>query len=356
MLRPSGGAPTAVGAYVFAGGHLLGVERHFEVLAHLEGRGAYGARTVKVNRPWLPIYHGPERWPLEAISRLDAPLDWLYCNPPCAIVSVAGRSVTHGGGRDSWKTDPRTQCWHDCFDAFVRTQPLCFSVESVTNLYTTARELADNFAERAVAQGYHVTHLFVDAKWHGVAQSRRRYFFLATRYEFQHELLNYAPPTTCGEVLLECDRDFAGDVGHVPSNGHEPYYELALPGERIRSVWERVHPEPTWVRGPQGIIGRPKMLEFRLDPARPMSAYIGDFFVHPTRPRRLGLREAKRLCHFPDDWQFACNDGYAFSELARGVMPPVADWLARQLRLTLDRRREGEPRVGVVDLRKSPKE
>ena len=356
MLRPSGKAPTAVGAYVFAGGHAVGAARHFEVLAHLEGRGAYGARTFKLNFPWVPVYHGPDRWPLQQLSGAD--LDWLYCNPPCAIVSVAGRSIT--AGRDNWRTDPRTNCIHECFNAFEVARPRCFTLESVTNLFSTARELVDDLAVKATRLGYHVTHLFVDAKWHGVAQNRKRYFFVATRGRFQYHSLNYAPPTSCGEVLLECRREFGDQVGLVTSNGHERYYALAGPCERIRAVWEREHPESTWVRNAQGVVGRPKMLEFRMDPTRPMSAFIGDFFVHPTEPRRIGLREALRLCNFPDDWQFACSHVHAFSELARGVMPPVADWLARSLRLTLERdveRADGaRGDVEVVDLRKPPSE
>ena len=40
----------AIGSHIFAGGFTLGVEKHFDVLAHFEGDGAYGADTFALNR------------------------------------------------------------------------------------------------------------------------------------------------------------------------------------------------------------------------------------------------------------------------------------------------------------------
>jgi site-specific DNA-cytosine methylase len=267
-------------------------------------------------------------------------------------VSVAGRSLRNGV--DSWKTDPRTNCIHECFHAFETIRPRAFSVESVVPLYKRARELVDSMAERAVAMGYSVTHVFINAAWHGVPQTRKRYFFLATRGRFEPVRLNYAPPPTVGEVMRELEVELGDEVGFVPPSRHSYVYEKLKPGQDVREVWEQLNPPETWVRSAQGVSGRPRMMEYRLDPSKPMGAFIGDFFVHPTKPRRLGLREALRLCNFPDDWQFACPPSHAYSELARGVMPPVADWLARGVRQTLEREDASEPAVAIVDFRKPP--
>jgi len=344
VFHPWGDRHTAVGVHVFAGGHTVGVERHFEVLAHLENRSAYGARTFKLNRPWVPIYAGVERWPLDALRALD--LGYVYCNPPCAIVSAAGRSLTQG--RDSWKTDPRTGCIHECMTVLKRVQPACFSIESVCQLFTRAPELVEQMTRDAMNLGYHVTHLFVNAKWHGVPQDRRRYFFVATRGGLNYERLNYAPPYTVREVLDEMN---GADIGYYNRSTSENLYEILAPGQGVRDAWEKANPPEVRVLGPQGVVGRPRMMEHRIRLDQPMGAFIGDFFVHPTAPRRLGVEEAKRLCRFPDNWQFLCNKGGEFSEMARGVMPPVAEWLARSLVNTLSAPDNDMTNVRILDLR-----
>ena len=311
---------TAAGAYIFAGGSTIGVEHHFKVLAHLEDRPPYGGKTFRLNRPWIPIYAGHDRWSAAGLS----PLDYLYANPPCAIVSVAGRSVRNGP--DSWRTDERTHCIYRSFAEFRRVKPKFFSLESVCQLYTRARPLVDDMEAQALADGYSVTHLFINAKWHGIPQDRKRYFFTAHKQDFSPATPNYAPPTTVREVLSEVEEP--GFV-HPSTKRWTPLFKKLKQGEGLRGRWEQENPPETWQLNPQGgVIGRPRQMEHRIWMDRPMGVFIGDFFVHPTKARRLGLEEAKALCGFPADWEFS-NPAQGFSELARGVMPPVAEWLAR---------------------------
>lgn len=336
---------TAAGAYIFAGGSTIGTEKHFNVLAHLEDRPPYGGRTFRLNRPWIPIYAGHDRWGAAPLSGID----YLYCNPPCAIVSVAGRSVQHGV--DSWKSDPRTSCIHRCFAEFKQRRPKFFTLESVCQLYTRARELVDELEREALDMGYAVTHLFIDARWHGVPQRRRRYFFMAHDTDFTPVTPNYGPPKTVGEALELVDEP--GYV-HPSTERWKSLFHKLKPGEGLRHRWELEHPEPTWKRNAQGgVIGRPRQMEHRIWLDRPTGAFIGDFFVHPTKHRRLGLEEAKALCGFPADWQFA-NPAQAFSELARGVMPPVAEWLARSVAQSIRHGKPAAPVSRVLDLREAP--
>lgn len=341
----------AVGVDIFAGGFTLGVERHFDVLAHLE-HGPYGVATFKLNRPYVPVHYPPARWPL---SSLAGGVDLMYCNPPCAIVSVAGRSLKNG--RDSWRTDPRTSCIRDCVTAALRVRPRVLAIESVTQLYTVARELVNEQVARLLEVGYGVTHLLVNGAYLGASQLRKRYFLVAHLGDLRFERLNYAPPDTLDEVLAR-----VADPGYVP-----PVKAAVLdvasrmkPGEGLRWVWERENPPETWTRAGFGVVGRPRMMEFRLEGDRPPGVFYGDFFWHPRENRRLGLEEAKALCGFPADYRFAVPAA-AFSELARGVMPPVGDWLARQVAASLtgagggDLKR-GAGHVNVHDIRKPPQE
>lgn len=339
---------TAVGCNIFAGGFTLGVERHFQVRAHLE-HDDYAVKTFKLNRPWIPVHQpGPKGWPLDDYHGVDL----LYANPPCAIVSVCGKSLRNG--KDSWRTDPRTQRVRDVAQLTVDLQPKIMAMESVTGMYTRARELVDEQTELLRPHGYHTTHLLVNTAWHGVAQVRKRYFFIAHKVQLGFERLNYAPPDTLDEVLRTVEKP-----GHLAwcYPAHVEIYHKTPEGHGLREFWEKEHPPESWQRNSAGgVVGRPRMLEYRAKGDQPLGVFYGDFMWHPREPRRLGLEEAKAVCGFPADWEFP-RPGHAFSELARGVMPSMADWLARQLARSL--RDDVElgtqgPVVSEVDLRKAP--
>lgn len=339
---------TAVGCNIFAGGFTLGVEKSFRVKAHLE-HDDYGVKTFKLNRPHVPVFHGRSRWPLERFEGVDL----LYANPPCAIVSVCGRSLREGAG--AWRSDPRTQRVRDITELALAIRPRVLAMESVVQMYTRARELVNDQAARLLEAGYGVTHLMVNTGWHGTPQTRKRYFLMAHREPLSFERLNYAPPDTIGEVLRE-----VSNPGWIPRAypDHARLAALAQPNHGIRAGWEREHPPETWERSVNGVVGRPRMLEYKLDPSRVMGVFYGDFFWHPTEPRRIGLNEAKALCGFPEDFQFH-RPGPAYSEMARGVMPAMGAWLARQVAGSLGGRRDGRVvggagTVNVLDLRRAP--
>ena len=339
---------TALGAYIFAGGFTLGVEKHFRVQAHFEGNN-YGVPTFKRNRPWVPVYVGYERWPTQ---RFKHQINFVYCNPPCAPFSSAGASILRG--KDQWRTDPRTNCIHQCFSLLEKIEPDVLAIESVTNAFTRGRELFDELALKANNLGYGVTHLLENAKWMDTPQHRKRYFFIAHKNKFIHERLNWVPPVTVAERL----RDVTDPGYHRPVRADlQKYYDQLVevngPNGGIRPLWEKDNPPETHVRTRFGVQGRPRMMEHRLPVNKPMGAFIGDFHIHPTQPRNLGLNEAKALCGYPLDYQFT-NERGAFSELARGVMPNVGAWLARSVASTINAREQIETSSQLIDLQEQP--
>ena len=339
---------TAVGVDIFAGGFTLGVERHFRVLAHLE-HNDYGVKTFKLNRPHVPVFHGKSEWPRERYRDVD----FMYANPPCAIVSVCGASVRNGPG--SWRSDPRTQCIRDVVDLACEVRPRVLALESVTQLRTRAGELVNEQVAKLLAAGYSVTHLLVNTGWHGSPNCRKRYFLTAHRVPLSFERLNYAPPDTVERTLGR-----VAAPGWLPrvNPEHARLWHRVPPGRGLREAWEKEHPPETWVNTGSGVQGRPRFTEYRLQADAPMGVFYGDFYWHPTEPRRVGLEEAKALCGFPEDFQFH-RPGPAYSEMARGVMPAMADWLARQVAASLRGRHAGPAlaaggHVHVHDIRKEP--
>jgi hypothetical protein len=55
----------ALGAYIFAGGFALGVEKHFDILAHFEMKPGVYKKTFQANFPNVEYYEGEENWPKE---------------------------------------------------------------------------------------------------------------------------------------------------------------------------------------------------------------------------------------------------------------------------------------------------
>jgi site-specific DNA-cytosine methylase len=341
----------ALGAYIFAGGFTVGVKRAgFDVTCHLEGSN-YGVPTAKANWPELPVHFPEAAWPTDG-PEVDA-LDFVYCNPPCAVFSPMGIVTTRGA--DSWRDDPRTSCWHHAFGLLERKRPRAWACESVPQAYTRGRPMIDDMTRRALEMGYSVTHLLLDAKWTGIPQSRKRFFLVCHRpSRLTGHQFNYAPPPTVGDVLAT-----------VPEPGHrtittsrKDWYHLienTPPGDRVVHTWERFHPEETRERNAQGKVkGRPSFQDRRLRADEVMGAWVGDKFYHPTEHRHIGVNEAKAICGYPPEFIIAKSDMRGFgSLLARAVMPTVGEWLGRAVAATLGNRDAewSDRRVTLVDVR-----
>jgi site-specific DNA-cytosine methylase len=345
--------PTAIGAYVFAGGFALGTRNAgFDVLTHLEGDGGYGVSVVKLNWPTLPVHFGPANWPIADLKKLPQ-VDYIFANPPCALFSAMGVRTTRGGA-DAWRTDSRISCWRDCFGLVESLRPRAWALESVTQAYTAGRELVDELTKRALVMGYSVTHLLVDASWLGVPQRRRRFFLVAhapssLTLGLAATQPNWAPPPTVGEVLAEVDDP--GEHHPVPER-----FALALPicrpGEGMTDAFDRAYPDIPKVNG--RIRGRPSFTTCRVPIDEPMGSFVTDCYYHPTEDRALGENEHKAICGFPLDFQLDGPPRGRASLLARGVMPPVAQWLGRTIAAALEQGDGswGDRTVTLVDLRK----
>lgn len=349
---------TALGVHIYAGGFTLGVTNHFESLGHLEeGKIGYGAPSAKLNFPELPMISGRENWmPFikDLVARRGKP-DLVYCNPPCAMFSVAG--ATMRGGGDAWKNDPRQSCWHNCFDVFEAILPRVFVIESVTRAFTAGREFVDQFVERAAAHGYSASHVLLDARWLGVPQIRKRYFLVLHKDDFQVRAPNWGPAKTAAEALAE-----VSDPGYV-GELTDPVQREMLPklkhGQAMRPIWEQkmretVGPEELWPRSPNGVKGRPRLFLHRINPNKPLGTITGDYFVHPDEDRMIGMNELKHFNGYPVDYDFEKHPRYWPSLIARGVSPTVADYLARHIKESLDNPKPAQEAMKIVNFQTPP--
>lgn len=330
---------TAVGAHIFAGGFTLGMKQHFKVTCHLE-EDNYGVATMRHNQPEIPVYYGPETWPLDTLEA-----DLVYGNPPCAAWSQAGNVVF---GKD-WRDDPRIACTKLHFSLLEKLRPRAWVWESVVRAYTAGRELVDQLTEEANVLNYHVTYLLHDAKYLGLAQNRPRFFFIA--HDFELPKINLTWETlACGEVLRRMN-----DIGDTRCHDtviskNADLLPLVPPGGSLRKTWEKEHPDfrvdPVLGR----VIGRPSFAIQRLDATLPSKTVAGYAMIHPTEDRALTFKEMLTLCGYPPDYEFV-GSGIE-SQLARGVLPPVGAWLGDLLKRGMKRDRSIGPGTTELDLRR----
>lgn len=329
MPEVSSKKPVAVGAYIFAGGFTLGVSKHFNIACHLE-ESEYGVRTCQRNFPQLLICIGPETWPLEALSEYE--IDFVYGNPPCAAWSVAGYTKTRG--TDKWKTDPRVACTQKHFGLLGALEPKIWAWESVTQAFTKGREFVKTLTREAAEAGYSTSYLLHDSQWYGLPQVRKRFFMVCHKIEFNPIMRAWKNPPTPVEVLKPAKHDGVHcAIGRSEAKWSAERLAKVKPGERLAKHWEEHYapkgPIETWERNENGgIKGRPSFGHFRLPTDRPGGAVVGYVIIHPTEHRFLCTEEVQVLSGFPPDYIFTPGGTTArLAEIARGVCPPVGEWL-----------------------------
>jgi DNA (cytosine-5)-methyltransferase 1 len=340
--------PTAVGAYVFAGGFSVGVRSAgFNVLAHLED-GPYGAKTVHANLREVKIFDVPDTWP---IRQLKDQVDFIYANPPCAPFSSAGMSpLHHRGVKDEWyKKDPRVNCIHRTI-GLLAIRPKVLAFESVAQIWKKARPLILELASTARDQGYSVTCILFNNVDVGVPQAhRKRFFFIAHRVAF-----NPQPPNGHHVSVQEAIAHLAKDPGEgYPAN---PKYATVCaytrPGQNLRDAWNKKHPDAAPDPKTGRMKGRPGFSEKRLKWEGPGNTAIGGPKLwHPDEVRYLTVREQQVYCTYPVDYQFVTKSIHEkYAQIAQAVLPAVGKWLGSKVqKALLLRERRKKPHVKLLN-------
>jgi hypothetical protein len=100
-------------------------------------------------------------------------------------------------------------------------------------------------------------------------------------------------------------------------------------------------------------VGKPSILSYRLDPAKPSGVIFGDKTFHPTEPRHLAVNELGALHGFPQSWDWVSNAHRL--DVQRGVLPPVGAWLAKHVAAAIRANRVvRKPARALVDFRRPP--
>lgn len=269
--------------------------------------------TFKINHPNTHLIEGDIR----KINESDFPqnVDGIIGGPPCQSWSEAGtlRGIE----------DERGQLFYDYIRILKKVQPKFFLAENVSGMLANRHNKAvKNIINLFENCGYDVSVTLVNAKDYGVAEERKRVFFIGFRKDLK---INFTFPTgsTVDDDKKITLRDVIWDLQGtaVPAAEKNHHNELAInnneyyTGEyspifmsrnRVKSWDEQAYTVQASGRQCQLHPQAPKMVKFGKNDCRFVS---GKEHLY----RRMTVREVARVQGFPDDFKFvysSINDAY----------------------------------------------
>ena len=269
--------------------------------------------TFKKNHPKTHLIEGDIR----KVDESDFPsdVDGIIGGPPCQSWSEAGALR----GID----DARGQLFYDYIRILRRVRPKFFLAENVSGMLANRHnEAVQNIINLFKESGYDVTVTLVNAKDYGVAEERKRVFYIGFRKDLGIDFQFPVGSTTDDKKKFTL-RDMIWDLQKtaVPSaerNHHNPnainnneyftgeYSPIFMSRNRVKSWDEQAFTVQASGRQCQLHPQAPKMIKVGKNDCR---------FVKGKEHlyRRMTVREVARIQGFPDDFQFiydSVNDGY----------------------------------------------
>lgn len=265
-------------------------------------------------------------------------VDGVIGGPPCQSWSEAGNQQGIG--------DEKGQLFFEYIKAIETIQPKFFVAENVKGMLSKRHsEAVQNIIGKFESVGYDVFLCSVDAYDFGVAQSRKRVFYIGFRKDLQVSEYELTPVNTIRKKHLE---DVIGDLketaipalernktngGNCLVDNHEyftgGYSSRFMSRNRVRS-WN----EPSFTIQASG-------RQAPLHPQAPKMPLVSkDVRIFESGKedlyRRLTVREAARIQGFPDDFKFYyedLNEGYKM--VGNAVPVDLAYYVAKSIQQTI---------------------
>ncbi len=286
------------------GGLDLGFERAgFDILVANEYDPTIW-ETFKANHPNTKLIEGDIR----KIQEDDFPdeIDGIIGGPPCQSWSEAGSLK----GID----DARGQLFYEYIRILKSKRPKFFLAENVSGMLANRHsEAVQNIISMFKECGYNVSVTLVNAKDYGVAQERKRVFYIGFRDDLQVNF-DFPKGSTRDNSKKLTLRDIIWDLQHtaVPAgerNNHNPlsvnnneyftgsYSPIFMSRNRVKS-WDE-----------QAFTVQASGRQCQIHPQAPKMKFIS----HNKREfvkgyehlyRRMTVREIARIQGFPDDFKF----------------------------------------------------
>lgn len=298
--------------------------------------------TFKANHPNTHLIEGDVR----QVTKEDiAPflgngeVDGIIGGPPCQSWSEAGslRGIE----------DARGQLFFDYIRILKEFKPKFFLAENVSGMLANRHsDAVKNIIEMFEEAGYDVSLTLVNAKDYGVAEERKRVFYIGFRNDLKVKFVFPEGSTVDDEKKLTL-RDVIWDLQEtaVPSadkNKHNPkavnsneyftgaFSPIFMSRNRVKSWDEQAFTVQASGRQCQLHPQAPKMVKFDKNDCR---------FVEGQEHlyRRMTIREVARVQGFPDDFQFIYTDtNNAYKMIGNAVPVNLAYEIATAIRTVLE--------------------
>lgn len=279
---------------------------------------------------------------IRSISESDFPddIDGIIGGPPCQSWSEAGalRGIN----------DDRGKLFFDYIRILKSKQPKFFLAENVSGMLANRHSAAvKNIITCFEECGYDVSITLVNAADYGVAQDRKRVFYIGFRKDLNIRF-RFPDPTTPEAQDKKTMRDAIGDlvdsaVPALPKNHANP--SLKIPNhEYFTGAYSTIFMSRNRVRGwdEQGFTVQASGRQCQLHPQAPKMKCIAKnrrIFVPGMEHlyRRLTVRECARLQGFPDNFVFVYADvDTGYKMIGNAVPIELAYHIAAAIRQQLE--------------------
>lgn len=293
--------------------------------------------TFKINHPDTYLIEGDIR----KISPEDLPneIDGIIGGPPCQSWSEAG----------SLKgiEDERGKLFYDYIRILKIKKPLFFLAENVSGMLANRHsEAVKNILSMFEKSGYNVSITLVNAKDYGVAQERKRVFYIGFRKDLNINFL-FPEGSTKSDSKKITLQDVIFDLKNtaVPAgekNKHNPlainnneyfigsFSPIFMSRNRVKAWNEQAYTVQASGRQCQLHPQAPKMQKIEKDKC---------IFVKGKEElyRRMTVREIARIQGFPDDFKFIyTNIDDAYKMIGNAVPVNLAYEIALEIKKVLD--------------------
>ncbi len=274
-------------------------------------------KTFKANHPNTHLLEGDVRHVTkEDISAFTGgEVDGIIGGPPCQSWSEAGNRT----GIE----DARGQLFYEYIRILKDFKPKFFLAENVSGMLADRHNTAvQNILKMFDDAGYDVSLTLVNAKDYGVAEERKRVFYIGFRKDLGISF-KFPKGSTEDDKKKLTLRDIIWDLQYtavpaLPRNKHNPnainnneyfigsYSTIFMSRNRVKAWDEQAFTVQASGRQCQLHPSAPKMVKVSKNDCR---------FVEGKENlyRRMSVREVARVQGFPDDFQFFytdVNDGY----------------------------------------------
>lgn len=292
--------------------------------------------TFKVNHPNTKLIEGDIR----NIKEEDLPdnVDGIIGGPPCQSWSEAGSLK----GID----DDRGKLFYEYIRILKNKQPKFFLAENVSGMLADRHsEAVNNILQMFKECGYNVSLTLVNAKNYGVAQERKRVFYIGFRSDLNIDFV-FPKGSTEDDNKKRTLRDIIWDLkdSAVPAlekNQHNPdainnneyftgsYSPIFMSRNRVKNWDEQAFTVQASGRQCQLHPQAPKMIKVDKNDCR---------FVKGKEHlyRRMTIREIARIQGFPDSFKFIYqNTNDAYKMIGNAVPVNLAYEVACAIKSTL---------------------